>query len=43
MTLKIVETTVTENSVRVRFADNPDPAKANEWLDMQFPISKLER
>lgn len=42
MTLKIVETTVTEAAVRVRFADDADPAKAIEWLDLRFPVSKLE-
>jgi hypothetical protein len=41
MTLKIVETTVTEETVRVRIANNADPTKATRWVDIQAPVSDL--
>src|SRR5215211_2843343 len=39
--MKWVETTITENSVHVRLADDADPAKAAHWVDCQMPIAKL--
>lgn len=41
MTLKIVETTVTDEAVRVRIANNADPERASLWVDIQAPISDL--
>jgi hypothetical protein len=39
--MKLVETTVTATSVRMRFADDMDPAKATIWIDFQVPLSEL--
>jgi hypothetical protein len=41
--MKLVETTITENSVHVRLADDADPAKAVRWVDCRMPIDELVR
>ena len=39
--MKLVETTVTSKTVRMRFAEGADPTKPNEWIDFQVPIGSL--
>ena len=39
--MNIVETKISETSVRLRYADNADPAKATQWMDFQFPLGDL--
>lgn len=39
--MKLVETSVTETAVRMRFADTPDAAKAKAWVDFQVPMAEL--
>lgn len=39
--MKLIETSVTATSVRMRFADQVDPAKATRWLDFQVPLDGL--
>ena len=39
--MKLIETSVSETSIRLRYADETDPAKAAEWIDMQFALSSL--
>jgi hypothetical protein len=40
--MKLIETTITDKSVRMRYADNEDAAAASEWIDFQVPLAKLE-
>jgi hypothetical protein len=39
--MKLIETTVSETTVRMRYADNADPAKASQWIDFQVPLAEL--
>ncbi len=41
--MKLIETTVSETTVRMRYADNADAAKATQWVDIQVPIAGLVR
>jgi hypothetical protein len=38
MALKHVETTISETSIRMRLANDTDPAKATETVDLLLPI-----
>jgi hypothetical protein len=40
--MKLIETIVSETSVRMRYADDADPAKATQWIDFQVPLSDLK-
>ena len=40
--MKLFETSVTDTTVWMRFADDDDLAKAKEWIDIQVPISALK-
>jgi hypothetical protein len=39
--MKLLETTVLETTVRMRYADNADPTKAVAWLAFEVPIAPL--
>ena len=39
--LSLIETTVSEYSVRMRYADKTDPTKALAWIDFCFPLGDL--
>jgi hypothetical protein len=39
--MKLVETKISEIAVHMRYADNPDSAKATTWVDFQVPIAGL--
>jgi hypothetical protein len=39
--MKLVETKISETAVHMRYADNPDSAKATAWIDFQVPIADL--
>jgi hypothetical protein len=39
--MKLIETTISETTVRMRFADNPDPAQAKEALEFAVPLATL--
>lgn len=39
--MKIVETTILENSIRMRLADQFDPTKATEWIELLVPMTAL--
>jgi hypothetical protein len=41
--MQVVETTVTSAAIRVRLADDPDPAKRSEWILLRLQRSKLKR
>jgi hypothetical protein len=43
MPLAHVETKILANAIHVRYADNPDPTRATEWLDAQvtMPNAKM--
>jgi hypothetical protein len=40
--MKLIETTILETTVRMRYADNADPAKATQWIEFQVPNSELK-
>ena len=42
--MKLIETRVIGDRLRLRFADSPDPARATEWIDIQVshPEPELE-
>ena len=39
--MKLIETTILETTVRMRYADNADPTKAKEWFAFEVPIAPL--
>ena len=39
--MQLIETTVTETSVLMRFADNADRSQATEWIDFAVPVAGL--
>jgi hypothetical protein len=41
--MKLIETVVTDSTVRMRYADNADPAKAKHWIDFQVPLAELRQ
>ncbi|MGO9721645.1 MAG: hypothetical protein ACLPOA_13955 [Methylocella sp.] len=40
--MKPVATTISSTTVHMRFADDPNPAQALEWLDFQIPLETLK-
>lgn len=42
MVMKLIETIVSETTVRMRYANNADPAKATQWFDFQFLTAELQ-
>ena len=40
--MKLIETTISETTVRMRYADDADPAKATEWVDFQAKNQDLK-
>jgi hypothetical protein len=40
--MKLFETKVTDKAVRMRFADDGDPAKAEQWVEFQIPLADLK-
>jgi hypothetical protein len=40
--MKLIETVISETSIRLRYADETDPTKAVEWVDVQFALSGLK-
>lgn len=40
--MNLIETTISEKSVRMRYANNADPIEATEWIEIQVPISGLK-
>jgi hypothetical protein len=40
--MKLIETTISETTIRMQYADDPDPEKAQEWLDFQVPLKGME-
>jgi hypothetical protein len=41
MALKLVQTTISGATIRLRYADSEDHDKATEWIDLQFSASDL--
>jgi hypothetical protein len=39
--IKLVETRLLPNAVRMRFADDPNSEKAHYWIDFQVPYDEL--
>jgi hypothetical protein len=39
--MKLIETKILETTVRMRYADDADPAKASQWIDFQVPLAEL--
>jgi hypothetical protein len=39
---KLIETIVSETSVRLLFADKPDPAEATAWVEVCAPLTDLK-
>jgi hypothetical protein len=39
--MQLVETKISETTVQMRYADNPDSAKATVWIDFQVPLKDL--
>jgi hypothetical protein len=39
--MKLIKTTVSETTVRMRFADQSDAAEATQWVDFQVPLGDL--
>ena len=38
---KLVETSISESAIRLRYADHSDPAQATEWIDLQVKLAPL--
>ncbi|MGA8689318.1 MAG: hypothetical protein WB662_05230 [Methyloceanibacter sp.] len=41
MAMKHIQTTIGETTIHIRYASDPDAAKATEWLEFQVPIEPL--
>lgn len=41
--MKLIQTSLTATTVRMRYADDADAAKAQHWIDFQVPLSELKR
>ena len=39
--MKLLETTLTETTVRMRYADHADVSKASQWLEFQVPLAGM--
>jgi hypothetical protein len=39
--MKLISTSLTETSIRMRYADHADPTKATQWFDFQVPLTEL--
>ena len=39
--MKLVKTTVTDEAIRLRFADEQEPWKAKQWIDLRLPTDRL--
>jgi hypothetical protein len=39
--MALIETTIKGASVHIRYADDPDPEKAQGWIDFQVPTAPL--
>lgn len=37
-----VETTISQHSIRVRYADAADPVQAEQWIDLQVRLSSAK-
>jgi hypothetical protein len=37
-----IATTISPTSIHMRFADNADPEKAEEWVDFRVPLNALK-
>jgi hypothetical protein len=40
--MKHVETRISETTVRMRYADDPDPVKVTHWLDFRVALNDLQ-
>ena len=40
--MKLISTTVSGEFVRLRYATDPDPAKASEWLDFRVRLTAIK-
>jgi hypothetical protein len=41
MPMHLIETMISETAVRMRYADQPEPARATEWVDFQVKLADL--
>src|SRR5205823_911958 len=41
MPLAIIETTISDSTIRMRLADNADPSAATEWVEFVVPLAPL--
>ena len=39
--MKLLQTSVSATSIRMRFANDADPTKASQWVDFQVPLDQL--
>jgi hypothetical protein len=42
MAMQYVETTLSDATIRMRYADDPDPTKAVEWIEFRLKIADLQ-
>jgi hypothetical protein len=40
--VKLVGTTISEAAIQVRYADQGDPSKAEEWMDFRLKLTNVE-
>jgi hypothetical protein len=41
MPMKHIETKISETSIRIRYANEPRPEAATEWLEFEVPLAPL--
>lgn len=41
-TMKLIDTTISEATVEMRFADHADPSSATEWIDFEVRVAALK-
>lgn len=42
MQMKLIETNISARSVRMQFANDPNPGMATEWLEFEAPLDLLK-
>ena len=40
--MKLIETSVTQTNVRMRYQDTRDPSMPDNWIELQVPLSMLK-
>ena len=40
--MKLIETNITQNTVKIRYEDTQSPSNPESWVELQVPLNKLK-